>query len=746
MKSPSKKQKKPAPQPKAVKDRFSFLVEFFHRPFFSSRLFYILLFCVIVGATFIGGVLFLSSDPPQISWSQDVATDPPQYTYFARNHALWGSWDLFGHNRFVFFLKSFTTVFSYLIYTLFGTGRFQSNLVAVILNLLSMVFLFFALKKIFNHRVAFLSMFFLGINYVFIMYGRNPFLEISAIFLLILGFFFWVYSYDRHLLLIPSGVCFAAGIFFGKTMAAFILAPCLGILLLWMFEQYSASNRKIDFKPLIFFGVGFLAITFFWFFFSYLPSKKEVASYLGEQALGLYGFPVAFKSVTGFLSALFSFGIESRVSFSIFFLMPVLFLLSFLGFNRYFINRPTVKELIRQRDRQSQAEFFLTFWFLLSFFVVMSLNYRPLRYHLYLIPPMCALAGLWLDSFLKSPVLKKNFRPGILFWVFFVLSVIFFSNYVFVTVYTLITEKQLLLIYSLGISLVITLLLSLFLYLRFVKSTTKAKFRSDFLQPGLRWLVMLILLVIALGVNVGQFIPWAASPKYSLNRASVDLGKILGRDAVVSGPYGPALVWDNRLKDVIHMFGVAKVDPQLFLTYPITHLALEMGGNLDRANQDYPEVMKKAHKITTYWIRNIPVEIYRIAEYTGNPNTQAYRLSDFEKGKMLADEGKVDSALVFLEKFETEQPENLSGHQSLAEIYFGLDDLSGAETELKKAMAFHPTDFFVYQQLGQVYMTLNEKTGEDIYISKAINAWERSVELCPENLNLASQLRELRGY
>jgi 4-amino-4-deoxy-L-arabinose transferase-like glycosyltransferase len=746
MKAPGKKEKKLAPQPKVVTDRFGFLVEYFNRPFFSSRLFEISLFCLIVGLTFIGGVLFLSSDPPQISWSQDVATDPPQYTYFARNHALWGSWDLFGHNRFVFFLKSFTTVFSYLIYTLFGTGRFQSNLVAVILNLMSMILLFFTLKKIFSKRVAFLTMFFLGINYVFIMYGRNPFLEISAIFLIVLGFFFLVYSFERNLLLIPSGLCFATGIFFGKTMAAFILAPCAAVLLFWMFEKYSSSDRKINFKPLILFGAGFLAIALFWLFFSYLPSKREVTSYLGEQALGLYGFPVAFKSITGFIVALFTFGIEAHVSFNIFLLMPVLFLLSFLGVVWYFIKKPSVKELIRQRDRQSRVEFFLVFWFLVSFFVVMSLNYRPLRYHLYLIPPMCAVGGLWLDSFIVSPILKKNFRPGVLFWAFFILSVVFFSNYVLLTGYALITGKELVLIQSLGIALAFTLLCSLFLYLRFVKPPVKAKPRSNFLQPGVRWAVMLILLAIAVCTNVGQFISWAASPKYSLNRASVDLGEILGRDAVVSGPYGPALVWDNRLKDVIHMFGVAVVDTHLFLTYPITHLAVERGGNLERAKQDYPEVMKNAQKVTTYWIREIPVEIYRIAEYTGNPQTQGYQLSDFERSRMLLNEGKADSARILLEKLNAQQPENFSAHQSLAEVYYGLGELDKTEAELKKAIEFHPTDFFIYQQLGQVYLALNEQTGEDAYKSKAIEAWETSMRLCPENTELAGHLRELRGY
>jgi tetratricopeptide (TPR) repeat protein len=748
MKSPQNKDKRPAPPPKETKNRFVFLSKYFQNPFFSSRLFEVLLFVLILGIALLGGMLFLHADPPRISWSQDVATDPPQYTYFARNHVLWGSWDLFGHNRFIFFLKSFTTLFSYLVFWLFGTGRFQANLAAVILNLLSMTLLYFALKKVFNKRAAFFTLFFLGINYIFIMYGRNPFLEISAIFLIILGFFLMVYSFQRDKLLILSGACMAGGIFFGKTMAAFILGPCLGVLLLWMFENYSPADRKLNFKPPLYFGMGFSAIALFWLFFSYLPAKKEIAGYLGEQALGLYGFPTAFQSVAGFANALFSFGLETRVEFNIFLLMPVLFLLSFLGIIWFFTKRSSLKELIRYRDDRAKSEFFLAFWFLVGFFVVMALNYRPLRYDLYLIPPMCALAGLGLDSFLSLSGSKKVFKPGILFWFFFVISVTFFTNYAIITGYTLITAKEIQLILSLGISLLITLGAALVLYFGYIrpKADPHPKTADTGKKMGLKWAAALILLFLSLGINLAQFTSWASSPKYSLNRASIDLGRILNREAVLSGPYGPALVWDDQLKDIIHMFGVTKADPQLFLTYPITHLALERGGNRERALQDYPEVMKKAQIVATYWIRNLPVDIYRIAEYTGNPQTQKYQLSDFEKGKVLLLEGKKDSALVIFEKFVDRQPDNFSGYQNLAEIYFQAGDFNKTEAALKKAIQFHPTDFFVYQQMGMVYLALWDKTRQGTYKAKTITAWEKSVELCPENTKLAAQLRELRGF
>jgi len=593
--------------------------------------------------------------------------------------------------------------------------------------------------------MAFLSLFFLGINFVFIMYGRNPFLEISAIFLLTLGFYFMVSSFGKNLLLIPSGICFAAGIFFGKTMAAFILPACLGVLLLWMFEQTSSSNRKINFKPLVFFGSGFLLVSLFWLFFAYLPAKTEVTGYFAEQALGLYGFPDALKSIPGFLSSLFTFGDD------LFYRMPVVFLMSFLGLFLFFRNSPSVKDLITQKDHRSKGKFFLIFWFLVAFFLLMVLNYRPLRYQIYLIPPMCALAGLWLDSFLRSFGSKRSPSVGIMFWIFFVVAATFFMNYVIVTTfYYILSQKQIQLGSSLVISLVITLFFVVLFYWRFTKSRRVARggtpSDSKSLNFGQRSLIVLILILISLVVNGWQYLSWASSPTYSLNRSSVDLGKILSKEAVISGPYGPGLVWDNRLKNVLHMFGVTQPDPQLFRTYPITHLALERDGNRDRAFQDYPEVMREAKIVTTYWLRNIPVDIYRIGEWTNNPETEKYPLSDFEKAKMLMEVGETDSALVLLEEFVSRSPENFSGYRTLAEIYYEMKEFEKAALSLEQAAQFNPTDFFIHQQLGLVYLNLMNQTGEDSYRLLAIDQWEKAIKLFPQNTNLAVQLQRIKGY
>jgi 4-amino-4-deoxy-L-arabinose transferase-like glycosyltransferase len=672
-----------------------------------------------------------------------VATDPPQYTYFARNNVIWGSWDLFGHNRFVFFLKSFSSVASLIVFSVFGTGRFQANLVAVILNLLIMVFLFLTLKKVFGKRTAFLSFFLLGINFVFIMYGRNPFLEISAMFLLTLGFYFLVSSFKRNLLLLPSGICFATGIFFGKTMAAFILPACLGFFLLWFFEQPSSESLWKRSQPFALFCAGFLLVLLFWMFFAYLPAKREVAGYFGEQALGLYGFPRAWQSVSGFVNSLFTFGKD------LFFRMPVVFILSFLGLLLFFRNRPSLGRLFKLRDHQSKAKLFLILWFVGGFFLLMSLNYRPLRYQLYLIPPMCALAALWLDSFISSFNTKRKSPTGILFWISFVVTLMFLINYLITTLYRL-SGKAIQLGSSLVVSVIVSLLLGGIYYWLFARSQvatrTVSSSQSKTFATGHRVLIVLLLLSVSLVVHGWQFVSWASLPTYSLNRSSVDLGRILSDEAVVSGPYGPALVWDNKLKNIIHMFGVSKPDPQLFHTYPITHLALERGGNRDRAFQDYPEVMNKAKIVTTYWLRNIPVDIYRIGEWTGNPKTEGYSLSDFERVKLLIEAEQTDSALALLEDFVSRNPENYSGYHALAQIYYDRGEYKKALLSLEKAAEFNSTDFMVHQLLGAVYLTLANQTGQESHRLSAIEEWEEALRLFPQNVQLAEQLRQIKGY
>jgi len=156
--------------------------------------------------------------------------------------------------------------------------------------------------------------------------------------------------------------------------------------------------------------------------------------------------------------------------------------------------------------------------------------------------------------------------------------------------------------------------------------------------------------------------------------------------------------------------------------------------------------MREAKIVTTYWLRNIPVDIYRIGEWTGNPETEKYPLSDFEKARLLMEEGERDSALALLEEFVSQYPENFSGYQVLAELYYDLREFEKAALSLERAAQFHSTDFSICQQLGLVYLNLMIQTGEESFRLMVIEQWEKALKLFPQNTELAVELQRIKEY
>ena len=221
----------------------------------------------------------------------------------------------------------------------------------------------------------------------------------------------------------------------------------------------------------------------------------------------------------------------------------------------------------------------------------------------------------------------------------------------------------------------------------------------------------------------------------------------MGEGAVISGPYSQALVMENEFKLVLRMFHPGDDDPDFFLRHPITHLALEAeGGQREQAFTDYPEVMKNARPVATYRLRNFPVQILRVAESSGNPKTKNYKLSDFEKAKLLIQEDQIDSAIVLFNQFVSNHPRNFSGYMTLAEIYYDRQDYEKAALFLERASTFDPTSSFAHEVLGAVYFDQYNQERSYNYRLLAIEEWEKALRLDPQNIRLLAQLEEIRGY
>ena len=392
----------------------------------NSSAFNITVFVLVIGLGVFLRCFCLSADPPlTLSWSQDVNTDPDQYTSFVRSKALWGSWDLFGHDL-VLCLNSALTLISLFFFKLFGVGRWQANFVAATLSLLTLIFFYLAIRKEKGDKTALLATFFLGINYILVMYSRSTFAEVSAIFFIALGIYFFVLSARKGWLLILSGACFAVSVFFGKMLAMFALPVSLGVVMLGALRESPTDHPKIRFSPTLFFAAGLCSVALVWFFLVYFPFGETVSEFVSGMSVGLYGSPRAFESIPDFVYSLFSFGGVTHVFASktyslgtdLFYRMPFLFILSLLFLLGLFFKIFKVKSILKNLQSCSRLELLFALWLVVGIFALMPWNYRPLRYQVLLIPPMCALAAFCLADFLNPSEVKEKPKRSVWFWIF----------------------------------------------------------------------------------------------------------------------------------------------------------------------------------------------------------------------------------------------------------------------------------------------------------------------------------------
>ncbi|MDH4223413.1 MAG: glycosyltransferase family 39 protein [candidate division Zixibacteria bacterium] len=749
-----------------------FIFTFFQQEFFKSKLFHIILFLVIFGMGILSRFLFLSADLPPVSWSQDLTTDGPQYTLFARSEILTGDLDPYGHYRFSLWIYSAYTFLGYIFFKLFGLGRFQTNMIPATLSVLTLLFFYLAAKKSLGFTKAMLATFFLSINFVLIAYSRNSFTEISSIFFIVLCLFFLTFGLERKWLLPMAGASQALAIFFCKVLSAFTLGSSFLVLVFAGFFSVTEGNTKdlhprksTKYLPFVLFFSGFMIVFLIWYFAIYYPATRNITEYVREMSVGLYGSPEGLHSLKNFIYWFFTFGGVNSVFISspkivgtdLFYKMPVIFvfaviyILSFWGkLFSYSPDNPGTK-LLTQLKKISPLEMFLITWLLFGFLFMTPWNYRPLRYQTLLLVPLCGLASFSLIDLVKNTKAKTR-KVKIWFWVLFI-AITMLLVFHLISFFIKFSRTQI----SLDLLLLISLLGGIVMGLAFYFWTKKEKAPLSSGGKDMKILFVVIAIIFSFLLQFGKFFNFSSHPKYSLKEASTELGEILSEDAVLSGPYGPPLTLDNKINTIIHMFGVAYVDTALFLRYPITHLALDQGGNAYRAFKDYPEVMKNAKLVTSYILRNTPVDIYRIAECTGNPAAKNYRLSVFERAIKLREENKLDSAAVVLNKFIQQHPRSFSAYQGLADIYLSkmesdtlmvnqLEYLNQAIHYLNKTSEVDPSNFLLHQKLGVLYMNLYRVERNRFYWNKMIDEWEKSLKLYPENKPLRTELQRMKGF
>ncbi len=698
------------------------------------RSFSLELVAVFVLLSLIATVRFyqLDADPPVgVSVSSDVFTDPPQYTLNARNYATSGQFETIKDPRRVVFLKSVVTATATVIFTLFGVGVYQSHLVGFLYSFGSLVLFFLFLWRSTGKLSALLFLVLISFNYNQIFYGRLPFLEHAMTFYSFLSLVLIVWI-KRVWVYFPAGISLGIAIFFGKAIGGIFLIPFGLYLLSLVVDRTERAERKTVLKVSLF-AVGFLAIVIFWFFFTYLPMQSEVSGYFGEQAFSLYGTPDGLSSFDQFIKHIVDFGDDSE-------LFPRMRVVGFLG--GLFICWVSFWALKKKQEGEqttiSRELFFLATMIVAWYIVLMIWNYRPLRYQLPLIYGFYGAAGVILQQFwLAKDEWKGRAVPILFYFILFPITLI-----VVYKTFNPVADS-----YSLGYSwterrfifALIALVLSagVIVLIRHAKSYSFLPLR--FTARGL----VLVVIISTLTIGVLDYTYWSQRPTFTIRDTSRDLGMILNKGAVISGPFAPMLSLENDLDCVIHMFGVSEPDSLLFQKFPITHLLLDQG-NETRADRDYHDMMDKSSHMLTYHIGNKKVRLFRIAGNTGNTQADSYEPSLMEIALDMYQKKRIQMGNEAAQRFLSKYPESFTGHLSVATMAETYDQMEVAHRAYKKAIEFSPTNYHLNAMLAEFYKKMYIASEDEKYKEQGLYWFEQALTFAPTAIGLKSSYLELK--
>ena len=677
-----------------------------------------LLLCVLTLLIVIGGVLFwasdLASDPPMYysGLGQSLATDPAQYVHHARNSILFDNWDPFDYPRWTVYQHSLTSLVGWSLFSLSGVSTTSAGAVGLVLSLGGLLFFLLGLFRHCRTWVLPVVALCYVINVTLLTYGRLSYLENGLVFIASLFFFVYCWFGDRVWGILLSAVLVALATFIGKLFGALLL-PTLLVAVFFAGRQ----NRW----RLMAMAVGtYAAFSAVLIIALYGADFSAAFRYVGEQSYGLRGFPAGLSSPWGFFEHLVGYGFKNRM----YYLDPDLFMFLLVAGSSLVL-------FIRGSGGQQKLSPVIVLsasWVGVVVLGLMPLNYSPLRYTLFLIPAVIVLPFVLMDKLL----LKKKIAAaipdwwalaflGLLFWFalyHLVGNVFYFNN----APYRALTWGCL--PGAAVLALVVRYALGRF-RLRLGRSTVV-----------LGVLVMIGLSLLANGFRVRRY--HYLEHNFNLKEANEDIREILGPDAVVSGPYGPALTIDTDLKAFIHLFGVANIDSTLFDRHPITHIAVD-ASNLSEAVKGYPQ-LDGLSPVTSWWIRDTEVKLYRISELFENPQAARYQLSPYEKAVAYLNESQLDSAQIEIDFYLTEHRLTKSCGRLMTDISLRTGQYDNALRMVTTMAEKYPTDFSVQMMCGKVYLLLASKSENQALMPQAYKYIDRGVRVNRFKAGYATQL------
>ncbi|UCC44440.1 MAG: hypothetical protein JSU65_00475 [Candidatus Zixiibacteriota bacterium] len=678
-------------------------------------------FYLFAGIILVAGFWFwqsdLTSDPPMYfsGIGQSLSTDPYMYSHHARNKILFGEADPLNDQRWIVYKHSAVSFVSYIWLSLTDITLKEANTVGVLLSLTGLFLLLLGLVR--HHSpwvVAAVALCYL-INISLLIYGRLPYLENGLILFSGLTFLIWMQYGNRIGGAVLLGCVVALAAVTGK-LFGLLLLPALVLTMVIL----GGENKG---RRILYMTGAFLVISIALISLLYGTGLDNAVEFFTRQSIRNHGFPEGLTSPWAFVEHFTSFGLDSNL----FYLNPDILLLLVTGgillAYRMRRNRVGLRDL-------PPATLFSLAWIVVVWIGLMPLNYSPLRYSLFMIPPIIIFCFTMLDWMITSQrnALLGNGVAGIavvslLLWIVvlhFVMNVFFYNDFS--------APRRLIVWGCLPVGVGLTLIG------RYILQRKVRLLKRRLLGTVVIILVMASMVVNSARIRRKHFL----DNHFSTIEANQDIAQIVGRDAVIAGPYALSLTFQTDNRSLIHFFDGSGRDVNLFRTYPITHLALDVS-NWRRAVEVFPELADLT-PIASYWIRDFQVQLFNVSKLFDNPVAGAYTESTYERAVTFVQNQQIDSAFSVLSAV----PDIINTSKS-AGILFSrmLRQQNQYEHVLQMLVALadrYPTDFSLQLECGHYLQQVALQRNDRLLLRRAQEYFEKAVDLNPYKADYANAL------
>jgi len=557
----------------------------------------------------------LTADAPLgISATQELSLDGPATISAGRDMALFGQWNAFASPHAIQIMYPFANWLAFLFFRLLGTSYWSANLISVVTGLLSIALIAGFARQHFSRRSAQFAAFFLAINYIYIIYNRDP----MAYTTVSCGMAFILYAWGRGLrqpvwfFVSGAGTAFAA-LFIKLPAIAFL--PAAFIAFLWLILQQRSWRHARAYIPLFLFIVGNVAVAGMWMLFLYQPQPETVSTaYYARTLSPRLGLEEVVRN--GLYSVLYmgvDFGFVWRM-------LPVFVLAYGYTFGRL------AQFLTRQRPSLSAVEVLMLLFLLSSLAMLYVSLIRPLRYQIVLIPQMCLVAGVALDRLWRRPSLTLPTEFGRLFPLVLYGGVTYFLYEVITAVYSFAQLQPTQLGFAerwgtLEVTTTYTILtISLFVSLPLVLGYLFLVTRGGRYVMPISWRRALVatILLASLSLQFLQYATMQQTLQYSLVETARQVAYTLPSEStILAGPYAVPLALESQLP-AIWMLGN---DKEAFLTTSFTHLVVDVDGPYPaqyfyyteaQLRDTVPSLFTNARLVQTYTVRGYTIHVYKM--------------------------------------------------------------------------------------------------------------------------------------